>query len=213
MTIPPPRVPAPPPAPAPAHDGTGPSSAPRRGRLRTALPWALAVVFVGAAWGLTQAQQPEDAPYDSFITTAKVGEQAVTRNLAVTVTEVRAARSVSDGARWHAEGTWLVVDLDAAAVQDQFAALLATSNLRLGERTYSATERGETAKGMPLVTGVPRHGSIAFELPEGALKGPATLVFASEYVTSADGVIEITVDLDDVAVQNEVVLDPIGWAR
>ena len=66
---------------------------------------------------------------------------------------------------------------------------------------------------MPLVTGVPRHGSIAFELPEGALKGPATLVFASEYVTSADGVIEITVDLDDVAVQNEVVLDPIGWAR
>ena len=210
MTIPPPL---PPPAPVPSSADASPSSAARRGRLRRAMPWALAVVFVFAAWGLTQVQQPEDAPYDSFITTAKVGERGVARNLAVTVTEVRAARSVSDGARWHADGTWLVVDLDAAAVQDQFAALLSTSNLRLGGRTYSATERGESARGMPLVTGVPRHGSIAFELPEGALKGTATLVFAGEYDTSADGVIEVAIDLDDVAVQNEVVLDPIGWAR
>lgn len=213
MSTPPPPGPFPSPAPGPAPAGLAVEPAPRRGVLRRAAPWALSVAFVAAAWGITQVQKPDDAPYDSFVTTAGVGEHAVTRNLAVTVTGVHAALSVSDGDRWHAEGTWLVVDLDAAAVQDQFGALLSTSDLRLGGRTFSATERGETAKGMTLVTGVPRHGSIAFELPEGSLKGPATLVFATEYDPSADGVIEVDVDLDDLAVQNEVVLDPIGWAR
>jgi len=185
----------------------------RRGFLRRAAPWALSVVLVAAAWGLTQVQKHEDAPYESFVSSTTVGERAETRNLSVTVTEVHAARSVSDGQRWRAEGTWLVVDFDAAALDDQFGALLATTDLRLGDRTYSATERGDTAKSMVLVTGVPRHGSIAFELPEGALTGPATLVFATEYDTSADGVIEVPVDLDDVPMQNEVELDPVGWAR
>ena len=207
MTIPPPPVPS-----SPAAVPMAPATS-RRGFLRRAAPWALSVVLVAAAWGLIQVQKHEDAPYESFVSSTTVGERAETRNLSVTVTEVHAARSVSDGQRWRAEGTWLVVDFDAAALDDQFGALLATTDLRLGDRTYSATERGDTAKSMVLVTGVPRHGSIAFELPEGALTGPATLVFATEYDTSADGVIEVSVDLDDVPMQNEVELDPVGWAR
>jgi len=218
MSIPPPPVPPPAPVPPPDPFPAPPAGAPtapgsHRTLLRKAGPWALSAVLVVAAWGLVQLQKPEDAPYDSFVTTTTIGERGVTRNLAITVTAVRAARTVSDGGRWRAQGTWLVVDFDAAAVEDQFAALLATSDLRIGGRIFSATERGDTAKGMTLVTGVPRHGSIAFELPEGALRGPATLVFATEYDTSADGVIEVAIDLDDVAIQNEVELDPIGWAR
>lgn len=207
MTIPPPPVPG-----SPAAVSVAPATS-RRGFLRRAAPWALSVVLVAAAWGLTQVQKHKDAPYESFVSSTTVGERAETRNLSVTVTEVHAARSVSDGRRWRAEGTWLVVDFDAAALDDQFGALLATTDLRLGDRRYSATERGDTAKNMVLVTGVPRHGSIAFELPEGALTGPATLVFATEYDTTADGVIEVSVDLDDVPMQNEVELDPVGWAR
>ncbi|MGN7861879.1 hypothetical protein ACTJI8_14960 [Microbacterium sp. 22303] len=199
--------------PLPASPVIPPPSPPTRNRWGTAGVWALSIVLVVAAWGLTQVQKPDDAPYDSFVSTTTVGERATTRNLAVTVTRVRAARSVSDGDRWHADGTWLVVDLDAAAVVDQFGAALYVADLHLGDRTYSATERGKSARGMILVTGVPRHGSLAFELPEGTLKGTATLEFAADYSTAADGVIQVTVDLDQVPLQNEVELDPTGWAR
>ncbi|MGO4680068.1 hypothetical protein [Microbacterium sp. 2MCAF23] len=202
-----------PPLPASPVVPPSPPTPPARNRWHIAGVWALSVVLVVAAWGLTQVQKPDDAPYDSFVSTTTVGERATTRNLAVTVTRVRAARSVSDGDRWHADGTWLVVDFDAAAVVDQFGTLLATSNLHLGDRTYSATERGESARNMVLITGVPRHGSIAFEVPPGSLEGTATLEFAVDYDTDADGVIEVVVDLDQVAMQNEVTLDPEGWAR
>lgn len=207
MTIPPlPPAPAlPPPAAA--------SPASRRSRLRTTGVWALSGALVVAAWGLIQVQQPDDAPYDSFVSTTTVGKQGVARNLAVTVTGVRAGHAISDGDRWRADGTWLVVDLDAATVEDQFGAALYVANLRLGDRTYSATERGVTAAGMTLITGVPRHGSVAFELPAGALTGTAMLEFAPTFRTQADGVVEVAVDLDDVALQNEVVLDPTGWPR
>ncbi|MFD6699940.1 MULTISPECIES: hypothetical protein [unclassified Microbacterium] len=205
MTIPPPPESLAPAAPVPA-------AAPRRG-LRTAGIWALSAVLVVGAWGLTQVQQPDDAPYDRFVTSTTVGKRGEARNIAVTVTDIRAGHAVSDGDRWRADGTWLVVDLDAATVEDQLGAALRVANLRVGGRTYSATERGETAKGMTLITGVPRHGSIAFELPEGSLHGTATLEFASTVWTSTDGVVEVVVDLDDVAVQNDVVLDPMGWPR
>lgn len=198
---------------APASTPGAPTPVAVRSRRRTLGIWALSTVLVVSAWGLTQVQKPEDAPYESFVSRALIGEPATSRNLAVTVTRVRAARVVSDGERWRAEGTWLVVDLDAAAVEDQFGALLSTANLHLGNRTYSATERGDTARGMVLITGVPRHGSIAFEVPQGSLEGTATLEFAVDYDTSADGVVEVVVDLDQVAMQSEVALDPEGWAR
>ncbi|QMU96393.1 DUF4352 domain-containing protein [Microbacterium esteraromaticum] len=184
----------------------------RRRLLKTVVPWALSIALVVATWGLTQLEKDEDARYDPFVTRAEVGEHAVARNIAVTVTDVHAARAVSDGS-WRAEGTWLVVDLDAASTQDQFGAALRVTNLRIGERTYSATERGTSMRQLPLVTGVPQHGSLAFELPEDALKGQATLVFAENYDYAADGIIEIVLDLDDIAVEPEVLLDEIGWAE
>lgn len=207
MTIPPL-----PPAPI-RPTATAAPPTPPRSRLRTTGVWALSTALVIAAWGLVQFQQPDDAPYDSFVSTTAVGKRGVARNLAVTVTDVRAGRAIVDSGSWRADGTWLVVDLDAATVEDQFGAALYVANLHLGDRTYSATERGETAAGMTLITGVPRHGSIAFELPEGALKGTATLEFAPTLSTQSDGVVEVTVDLDDVALQSTVVLDPTGWPR
>ena len=66
---------------------------------------------------------------------------------------------------------------------------------------------------LPLVTGVPQHGSIAFELPEDALTGSATLVFAENDDYAADGIVEVSLDLDDMAVEREVRLDEIGWAE
>lgn len=198
-------VPAPPQPTAPAVES-------RRGFLRTAAPWALSVLLVVAAWFLTQLQQPEDAVYESFITSTSVGKPAEARNLAATVTDVRAARTVTDTAGWRAEGTWLIVDLDAAAVQSSFGATL-HARLQIGDRLFSATERGATARGLALKAGVPRHGSLAFEVPEDAIEGPATLTLSWQGDDTADGVIEVVIDLDDVTMQNEAALAEIGWAR
>lgn len=189
-----------------------PGSDARRRLVKAAAPWALSIALVVGAWGLAQLQKDEDARYDPFVTRAEVGEHAEARNIAVTVTDVRAARAVSDGS-WRAEGTWLVVDLDAASTRDQSGAALRVTDLRIGDRTYSATERGTSMVQLPLVTGVPQHGSIAFELPEDALTGSATLVFAENDDYAADGIVEVSLDLDDMAVEREVRLDEIGWAE
>lgn len=189
-----------------------PGSDARRRLVKAAAPWALSIALVVGAWGLTQLQKNEDARYDPFVTHAEVGEHAEARNIAVTVTDVHAARAVSDGS-WRAEGTWLVVDLDAASTRDQSGAALRVTDLRIGDRTYSATERGTSMVQLPLVTGVPQHGSIAFELPEDALTGSATLVFAENDDYAADGIVEVSLDLDDIAVEREVRLDEIGWAE
>ena len=109
-----------------------------------------------------------------------------------------------------AEGTWVIVDLDAAAAQSQTGALLHTQ-LRVGERTYTATERGETGDNLGLITGVPRQGSVAFEVAEDAIDGEAEIVLSWHDTDDADGIIAVTVDLGELAVENEVVLDEIGW--
>lgn len=180
--------------------------------LKTIAPWVLAVALVVATWWLTQLEKDEDARYDPFVTSADVGERTETRNLVITVTDVHAARAVSDGRGWRAEGTWLVVDLDAAAAVDQVGTAVRVANLRIGDRTYSASERGTSLREVPLVTGVAQHGSVAFELPDNALKGTATLLFAQNYEYSADGVIEVALDLGDIPVESDVELDEIGWA-
>ncbi|UJP10045.1 hypothetical protein L2X99_17090 [Microbacterium sp. KUDC0406] len=207
-------IPAPPPA--TAAPGADPTAAVKRshGRrfLRAAVPWTLSIAMVVAAWFLLQLQKPDDAVYDSFVTKTTVGEYAAARNLSATVTDVRAGRSVSDGKRWSAEGTWLVVGVDAATLQTEFASQL-HGELRIGDRIYQATERGETGRNMSLITGVPRHGSLVFELPEGQVKGDATVVLSWQSDHTADGVIEVAVDLDDVPMQYEVTLDEIAWAR
>lgn len=180
--------------------------------LRAATPWLISLVLVTAAWGLTQLKKPDDAIYDSFVSRAAVGERADARNLVATVTDVHVTRSVSDDDDWRADGAWVVVDLDAAAAQTQTATLL-RAKLLIGERTYSATERGDTANNLRLITGVPRHGSVAFEVPHDAIDENAVIVLSWQLDPSADGVIEVPVDLGRLAVEDEVVLDEIGWAE
>ena len=182
-----------------------------RRTLRASLPWAVSLALVLIAWGITQLQKPDDAIYDSFVTHAAIGEQATARNLIATVTDVHVARAVSDGDDWRAEGTWVVVDLDAAAAQSQTGALLHTQ-LRVGERTYTATERGETGDNLGLITGVPRQGSVAFEVAEDAIDGEAEILLSWHDTDDADGIIAVAVDLGELAVEDEVVLDEIGWA-
>jgi hypothetical protein len=148
---------------------------------------------------------------------ATLGEQSTTRNLAVTVTDVRLAKRVTDAKGWSAEGSWLVVDLEAASVVTQELSTLTFAQLVIGDRTFSATDRGTTFLAQRLITGVPRSGSLAFELPEDALTGSATLRLGvpsgAPGEVLLDGVIELPVLLDDLPVDAEVLLDENGWPR
>lgn len=177
------------------------------------LVWSLTVVLLAAAWGVSKATLPDDAATAPFATVAAIDEPVATRNLAVTVTDVHVASAVTDAEGWAAEGTWLVVDLEAAAVVTQESGSLRLAELVIGDRTFTATGRGTTFAGQGLFTGVPRSGSLAFELPPDAVAGTATLRLGMADEVLLDGVIEVPLRLDEIPVETEVVLDENGWAR
>lgn len=177
--------------------------------------WALTLLLLTGAWFLVKVTLPEGSSLAPFPTVATIGEQASARNLVVTVTDVHAARRVTSSDGWSADGTWLVVDLEAASVQEP--SLLSHANLFIGERTFAPTDRGTTFARHPLMTGVPQSGSLAFELPADALRGTATLrlglLTADDGTVPLDGVIELMIDLDATPVEAEVPLQENGWAR
>ncbi|WP_309128183.1 hypothetical protein [Microbacterium sp.] len=178
--------------------------------------WLLTGVLLACAWGVSKITLPEDAASAPFPTAAQLGELATARDLEVTIDEVRAAKRVTDSTGWSAEGTWLVVDLEASAVLSQ-GSVLGLHDLVIGERTFTATERGTTFRGQALIPGVPREGSLAFELPADALHGQATLRLGApsgpRLDAPLDGIIELRLDLDRVTRHDEITLRENGWAR
>ncbi|MFC9984173.1 hypothetical protein ACFU0W_13745 [Microbacterium keratanolyticum] len=178
--------------------------------LRRAAPWAGAAVLLVAAWGVGVATPPEYAIEPAHVVTAQIGEEAGGRNIVATVTDVRAARGASTPT-WQAPGTWLVVDLDAAAVVSSAAGLRGVT-LQIGDLTFRASERMESFFGQRLVAGVPRSGSVAFELPEGALTGTAVLSLSTGSDTRGDSVIQVPIDLDALPVAADAELLPNGWS-
>lgn len=195
---------------------TDADAAPKRTRAGTAVArWAITLLLLAGAWLLVKATLPEGAAQAAFPTAATVGEPASARNLVVTVTDVHAARRVTDSAGWSADGTWLVFDIDASSVVKE--GVLGHMKLFIGDRTFSATDRGATFARHRLMTGVPQSGSLAFELPSDALSGTATLqlglLSGDNGSVPLDGVIELAVDLDEVPVEAEVDLQENGWTR
>lgn len=191
---------------------SAPVAAERRWTAKIA-PWSLTVALLAGAWVLNTVALPDGSSEASFATRATIGEAATTRNLELTVTGVRAARTLTDPQGWSAEGAWLVVDLDAAATQSQYAATLGFAELTIDERTFRATERGETFFRQRLVTGVPRSGSLAFELPDDSLHGTAMLRLSVSSDVRYDGIIEIPIALEDLPIDESIVLSETGWTR
>jgi hypothetical protein len=181
------------------------------------LVWLATAALLVCAWGVSKATLPDDAPNAPFPTVAQIGEQASTRNLVATVTDVHLADRVTDVKGWSAEGTWLVVDLEAATGVTQDLSTLSFAELTIGERTFTATDRGTTFVEHALVTGVPRAGSLAFELPDDVAGDRATLRLgvpgAGGREIRRDAVIELPLDLSTLPAEAEVLLDENGWAR
>lgn len=181
------------------------------------LIWLATVALLVCAWGVSKATLPDDAPNAPFPTVAKIGEEASTRNLVATVTDVRLADRVTDAKGWSADGTWLVVDLEAASGVTQDLSSSRLAELTIGDRTFSATDRGTSFVDQRLVTGVPRSGSLAFELPDDVTGDRATLRLGMPGSglgeVLRDTVIDLPIDLAALPVEAEVLLDENGWAR
>ncbi|MFC0673056.1 hypothetical protein [Brachybacterium hainanense] len=182
-------------------------------RIPRLLRGALAAVLLLAAWGIGQITLPEDAGQEPFVTTTGVGQGARTRNLEATVAAARTADRVSAESGWSAEGNWLVVEVEAAAGTASGPATLALAELRVDGRTYSVTDRTEGIAGTALVDGVPRAGSLAFELPEQQRGGAATLRLSGAADVRSDAVIEVPLDLGALPREQSLALTPAGWAR
>ncbi|UNK71325.1 DUF4352 domain-containing protein [Microbacterium sp. H1-D42] len=175
--------------------------------------WGTTAALLAGAWVLNAVALPENAPQTGIVVAGEAGAPTSTRNLVVTVDDVRAARSVADADGWTAEGTWLIVDISAQAIDTQVGARLGLADLVIGERTFRATERGQTFSEAKLVPGVPRSGSLAFELPPDALAGDAVLRFSPVAFPNLDGMIEIPVDLDAVPIETQVTLRATDWTK
>lgn len=175
------------------------------------LSWTLGVVFVVGAWLVALATPPEDAREAPFAVTASVGEEATGRDIVATVEGLRRADTVTDGA-WSAEGNWLVVDLSISSRVSPRT--LAHATLQIGDRTFAATERADgSLYQQGLTAGVPRSGSLAFELPADLEAGTGVLRLATLSDVRLDSVVEVTVPLSEIERSAEAELRPREWAR
>lgn len=183
-------------------------------RLRRAAPWVGATALLVAAWGLGVATPPRNAIEPPVVIHAEMGERATGRNLAAVVNDVRATQFVSTP-NWSADGNWLIVDLDAASVLSQREGRIGGATLKIGERTFRASERPGTDSlfAKQLLPGVWQSGSIAFELPEDALSGTGTLSLSQRSDTRGDSLIQLSLDLESVPVTASEELLPLSWTQ
>ncbi|ALJ20026.1 hypothetical protein [Microbacterium sp. No. 7] len=176
-----------------------------------ALQWGAGVALIAAAWVVLAIAPPTDSREAPFPVTIAVGETGVARTFEVTVDGVRRARAATDGA-WSAEANWLVADLTAVATQRETGMSLFTIALDVDGDTYTASERPASFREAWLAVGIPRSGSVAFELPDDVDGGIATLRIAQRVDTRLDSVVETRIDLGSLPVDDETALRPSGWA-
>lgn len=193
-----------------AESASPPTAPPAARRLPTWAAWAIGLTCIVAAWFVALATPGEQQTQAPFEVPATIGETATGRNLAVTITDLRRASEVSaDG--WMAEGNWVVVDLEVESLLTEDATSLANTALEIGGTRFTASERPASLKSTPLAVGVPREGSLAFELPEGLQSGAARIELALKTDASLDSMIVLSFDLEDVAVEDRTDLLPTEW--
>lgn len=174
------------------------------------LPWVATVALLIGAWFVQLLTPSDDLVAEPFLVAASVGSEAVGREIVVTVLDVRAAGSVTNSSGWSAEGTWLLVDLNAETVTaDQ---VLRGATLMIDGIEFRASERMDSMFSTRLVPGIPRTGTIAFELPDASLTGTGILHLSLRDDTRLDSVIELTIPLDELTISAEESVHVTEWA-
>jgi hypothetical protein len=171
----------------------------------------IGAALVTTAWFVALATPTEDDAVTPFTVQMQPGEQTSGRNLAVTLREVRRADSVTAG-DWTADGNWVLVDLEARAIHEEFGSALVLATLRIDGVTYQASERPESLFEQTLAVGIPKTGTLAFELAESVTGGTAVLNLGLRSDTRLDSLLEYSFDLETVDVTSEGDLIPTGWS-
>lgn len=187
------------------------------------MTWLVTIVLLVAAGVVSAIAPADDAEVAAFVVSGEIGEEVTGRDLVATVTDARTATGVvgeedrTGEEAWTADGNWLVVDVDAASVTGPRVAYI-TGSVALGGavfeidgREYRASERTPSMLNTRLNPGVPRHGSLAFELP--ALTGTGVLRLSITSDTRMDSVLEIPIDLDAATAVAEARITEPEWIR
>jgi hypothetical protein len=176
--------------------------------------WAIGAALIVAAWFVALVTPGEEQAQAPFLVTAAVGEPATGRTLTATITDIRRAAEVSATDGWTAEGNWLVVELEAAAVVSEDSGYIRHAMVEIEGVRYSASDRPNILVGRPLAIGLPRTGSLAFELAEGVDAGAATLELASSSDdVRLDSMIVLSFDLAEVPVVDAAELVETDWTN
>jgi hypothetical protein len=198
MTVPADTVTAPSGDPAPAH-----------------VPWwrhalsALVLVGLLAVAGVVADTAPSGGGWQAPVEVeGRLGETVTGRNIEATVRSVRAADSVTTSNGWQGAttGVWIVVDLSVAAVVDDRASLLGGAVLRIGDRSYSASDRPglSVLAERSLSVGIPMTGPLLFEIPRddlGSADGRgARLELGLDADPRVDSLLVVPVDLTQLGV-------------
>ncbi|GAB3274054.1 hypothetical protein [Microbacterium lacusdiani] len=188
--------------------------------LHSAGRWAIGVGLVAAAWGVMALTPDTDFPKQPFPVVATLGEPAEARNLRLTVLEVSGASELSDAHGWSGPGPWLLVEFEAEAVSEEATASLQRIELRIGDRTYRATDRPLFAAPRErLRIGLPATATAAFELPADALEDSAqnrraVVSFAYDDINrQLDSVVTHEVDLTQISFAAPAEIPDREWSR
>lgn len=169
-------------------------------RLRTAGSVLGLAAILGVAGVVAHLTPEGDDWQEPVAVPGVVGERAEGYNLAATVSSAELADALDAGNGWTGEtpGAWVVIELTAEAVRDDTGALLFAS-LRIGDATYTASERSRDATlyRTGLATGIPVSGPVLFEVPAAALEAgePADLRLAATDDPRLDSLITVPIDL------------------
>ncbi len=174
--------------------------------------WATGATLLALAWGVVQITPDEDAATEPFIVPAAVGESAAARTFEASVTDPRLGTRATAGS-WSAEGTWLVVDVTVTARGDEKGALLLHAELMVDGVVYRASERPSSIYRQPLAVGIPRSGSLAFELPAAVTGRTGSLTLGLSDETRLDSLVEVPIDLGALTREPDVELTRTGWTN
>jgi hypothetical protein len=172
--------------------------------------WTIGAALVALAWGVVQITPGEDAAVEPFVVPAAVGETAEARAFEVSVTDPRLGTRATDGS-WSSEGTWLIVDVTVTARNDEQDALLLHAELTVDGVAYRASERPTSIYQQRVAVGIPRSGSLAFELPADVADRTGSLTLGLSVETRLDSLVEVPIDLGALTREPQVELTRTGW--
>lgn len=146
--------------------------------------------------------------------TGAVGEAIHGRTFTITVTDAQVSDGVEGEQGWWAEGTWVVIDVQAEAEGSEAASpYLALATLTIDGVTYSASERPKSLLDASLSVDIPVAGSLAFEINPDLANGQATLRMGTTLSPVLDSIAQLHFNLADLERTDDRTIDSPAWAK